>query len=109
MAEVMRRERSGVAGGVILVGIGILLITGWWWPGIMVVIGVGLAADRWLSGRVRDALTVLAVFLAIPIAISLWTSIDVPWVWVVALVLIAAGVSAIGRAMSRPPTPPRST
>ena len=33
MTEVMRRERSGVAGGLILIGIGVLLITGWWWPG----------------------------------------------------------------------------
>ncbi len=55
MSEVMRKERSGVAGGLILIGIGVLLITGWWWPGIMVVIGVALAAERWLSGSTREA------------------------------------------------------
>ena len=28
MSEVMRKERSGVAGGLILIGIGVLLLTG---------------------------------------------------------------------------------
>jgi hypothetical protein len=31
-------RRGGVAGGVVLVGIGMLALTGWW-PGIMLVIG----------------------------------------------------------------------
>ena len=34
-------RRGGVAGGVVLVGIGMLALTGWWWPGIMLVIGCG--------------------------------------------------------------------
>ena len=43
-------RRGGVAGGVILIGIGMLALTGWWWPGIMLVIGCGLAAERLLRG-----------------------------------------------------------
>ena len=103
MSEVMRRERSGVAGGLILIGIGILLITGWWWPGIMVVIGVALAADRWLSGRTREGIVLLAIFLAIPVALSVMGSIDIPWIWLLALVLIGLGASGVVKAMSRPP------
>ena len=103
MSEVMRRERSGVAGGLILIGIGVLLITGWWWPGIMVVVGVALAAERWLSGRTREAIVVLGVFLAIPIAIAVMTSIDIPWIWVIALVLIGVGVSGVVKSMSAGP------
>jgi hypothetical protein len=100
----MRRERSGVAGGLILIGIGVLLVTGWWWPGIMVVLGVALAAERWLSGRTREGIVVLGIFLGIPVAISLMASIDIPWIWVVALVLIGLGVSGVVKAMSaRPP------
>ena len=103
MSEVMRRERSGVAGGLILIGIGVLLITGWWWPGIMLVIGVALAAERWLSGSTRDAIMVLAIFLAIPVGIALMTSIDIPWLWVIALVLIGLGASGVVKAMSAGP------
>lgn len=104
MSEVLRRERSGVAGGVMLIGVGVLLITGWWWPGIMVVIGVAVAAERWLSGRTRDAIVALTIFLAIPLVISLMTSIDIPWIWVFALVLIGLGISGIVKAMSHPTT-----
>jgi hypothetical protein len=100
MSEVMSKERSGVAGGLILIGIGVLLITGWWWPGIMVVIGVALAAERWLSGRSRDAIMVLGIFLAIPVGISLMASIDIPWIWVIALVLIGLGASGVVKAVS---------
>lgn len=103
MSEVMHRERSGVAGGLILIGIGVLLITGWWWPGIMVVIGVAVAAERWLSGRTREALVVLAIFLAIPVAIALLTNVDIPWLWVFSLVLIGIGASAVVKAVSAGP------
>jgi hypothetical protein len=103
MAEVMRRERSGVAGGLILVGIGVLLITGWWWPGIMVVIGVAVAAERWLSGRTREAILVLGIFLAIPVGIAVLTSVDIPWIWVIALVLIGLGVAGVVKAVSSGP------
>src|SRR3954451_22622635 len=37
------QERRG--GGVILIGIGMLALTRWWWPGIMLVIGCSLAAE----------------------------------------------------------------
>jgi hypothetical protein len=100
MSEVMRKERSGVAGGLILIGIGVLLITGWWWPGIMVVIGVALAAERWLSGSAREAIMVLGIFLAIPVVIALMTNIDIPWIWLIALVLIGLGAAGVVKAMS---------
>jgi hypothetical protein len=103
MSEVMSRERSGVAGGLILIGIGVLMVTGWWWPGIMVVIGVALAADRWLSGRPRDAIVVLGIFLAIPVGIAVLTNIDIPWIWVFALVLIGIGVAGVVKAVSSGP------
>jgi ribosomal protein L40E len=33
-------EWGGVVGGVWLIGIAVLAITGWWWPGIMVLVGL---------------------------------------------------------------------
>jgi len=60
-------RRGGVAGGVILIGIGMLALTGWWWPGIMLVIGCGLAAERLLRGEFVQAIGALALFLAIPL------------------------------------------
>lgn len=94
-------KRGGVAGGVILVGIGMLALTGWWWPGIMLVIGCGLAAERFLNGEVGQALGALALFLAIPLAISVLQDIDIPWHLVVPFVLIALGLAAVVRAIAR--------
>ena len=59
-------RRGGVAGGVILIGIGMLALTGWW-SGIMLVIGCGLAAERLLKGEVVQAIEALALFLDHPL------------------------------------------
>lgn len=95
-------ERTGIAGAMIVLGCGVLLITGWWWPGIMVVLGVAFAAERLVVGRVVDALVVLAIFLGIPLAISVLTSVDIPWVWVLGLLLIGLGGAGVIRSLSRP-------
>ena len=94
-------SRGGVAGGVVLVGIGMLALTGWWWPGIMLVIGCGLAAERLLRGEFFQAVAVFALFLAIPLGVSLLQHIDIPWSLVGPFVLVAAGLAIIVRAVTR--------
>lgn len=94
------QQRSGVGGGVFLVGLGMLLITGWWWPGILVVIGLAIASERALAGRFGAALGVLAIFLGIPLAIALISKIDIPWTGLIALLLIALGGVAIFKAVT---------
>lgn len=94
-------KRGGVAGGVILIGIGMLALTGWWWPGIMLVIGCGLAAERLLKGEFAQAGGVLAIFLAIPLAVSLLQHIDIPWSLVGPFVLVAVGLAIVVRAIAR--------
>ena len=40
-----QKQASTLSGGIFLIGLGILIITGWWWPGIM--------ASHWPFWRVR--------------------------------------------------------
>ena len=40
-----RRNASSISGGIFLIGLGVLLITDWWWPGIMLVIGLSGGAE----------------------------------------------------------------
>ncbi len=101
MATDVQPQRTGIAGGVMLLGLGVLLITGWWWPGIMLVIGVAIAAERLMAGQTTAAIGVLILFLGIPVAIAVFSDISVPWVWVGGLVLAGLGIAAIVRAMSR--------
>jgi hypothetical protein len=35
-----RKRASSISGGIFLIGLGVLFLTGWWWPGILVVIGL---------------------------------------------------------------------
>jgi hypothetical protein len=95
-----RTERTGIAGALILVGVGVLLITGWWWPGIMVVLGIAFAAERLMAGRMVDALVVLAIFLGIPLAIWVVGAVDIPWFWVIGLVLIGLGAAGVIRVLT---------
>ena len=44
----------------------------------MLLIGCGLAAERLLKGEVVQAIEALALFLAIPLGISLFQHIDIP-------------------------------
>jgi hypothetical protein len=67
----------------------------------MLVIGCGLAAERLLKGEVVQAIGVLALFLAIPLGISLLQHLDIPWSLVGPFVLVAVGLAIVVRAIAR--------
>ena len=92
--------RSTVSGGVFLIGLGMLLLTGWWWPGIMLVIGAAGAFDLFLRGKVLSALGTFALFAGIPLAIALVDAIDIPWGWLAAFLLIGLGLMTLVRSLA---------
>ncbi len=61
---------SKISGAVFFIGLGILLVTGWWWPGIIVVIAVSSILTSLLANKAKDALVSLIIFGAI-VALSL--------------------------------------
>ena len=67
----------------------------------MLVIGCGLATERLLKGEVVQAIGVLALFLAIPLGISLLQHLDIPWSLVGPFVLVAVGLAIVVRAIAR--------
>ncbi|MDE2505740.1 MAG: hypothetical protein KGM43_00865 [Planctomycetota bacterium] len=50
------RQGHEIAGGVFLVGFGILFLTGFWWPGLIFVVGGSMIIEGLVSGRGRFAL-----------------------------------------------------
>lgn len=38
-------DRKSIQSGIWLIGIGILLLTGYWWPGILILIGLSMLAN----------------------------------------------------------------
>src|SRR3954447_17368589 len=86
-----------VSGGVFLIGLGMLLFTGWWWPGIMVALGLAVAAGLLYHGQIGAALGTLLLFLAIPVGIALNQNIPIPWDLLAPVVLIALGMTWLVR------------
>lgn len=67
-------------GGVFLIGLAVLFITGWWWPGIMFVVGAAMLARTTAQGRP-------------------WTS-DMPALVVLGIGVIFAALGLIGSILS---------
>jgi hypothetical protein len=44
-------QANAITSALWLVGIGVLIVTGWWWPGIMFVVGVTSIAQGLVAGR----------------------------------------------------------
>jgi hypothetical protein len=82
-----KHTKSGIAGGIFLIGLGMLIITGSWWPGIMIVIGLAVGADRAFRGNYMQALTALAVCSAI----VLISTVNIPWNIFGPFILISMG------------------
>lgn len=88
-----KRTKSGIAGGIFLIGLGVLTITGSWWPGLMFVIGLALAADRAFRGNYMQALTAFAVCSAIAVV----STTDIAWNIFGPFILISLGAVVLAQ------------
>lgn len=95
----MENKKSPIFAGIMLIGLGILVFTGWWWPGIMLVIGVALGVDKFLQGQVKEAIGFFLLFLAIPTAVFIITNNIISPTIFVPILLIGIGGLVIGRSL----------
>lgn len=91
------RFRSPSASGALLIGLGVLLMTGWWWPGTLLVIGVALAIEYAAEGRVFEGVGLATLLLAIPILILSEVVAIVRWSAIGPFVLLGLGIAYIYR------------
>ncbi len=87
-----KRRASSISGGIFLISLGILLFTGWWWPGIMFAIGLAGGAELVFQGKTLRGIGTLLFFCAIPIIVWIVQEVDVPWELIGPMVLIGVGV-----------------
>ncbi len=92
-----QKRYSTVSGGVFLIGLGVLAYSGWWWPGIMFIMGLAASAELILRGKYLQALLALGFFTAVPLLVA----VSIPWRIVGPLTLIALGAAAIIRSISQ--------
>jgi hypothetical protein len=86
---------GGMSGGLFLIGLAVLAVTGWWWPGILVLIGFAsligsLAAGKSFWAGIQGSLWMFGIAV---LAVTGW------W-WPGILVLV--GLSAILGSIVRP-------
>jgi len=98
MDKIKKDRASGISGGIFLISLGILLFTGWWWPGIMFAIGLSAGAELVFRGKIVRGIGTLAFFCAIPIGIWIIQEVEIPWSLVGPLVLIGVGVIVLVKA-----------
>lgn len=92
MEKDKRRMAGSISGGIFLIGLGVLLATGWWWPGIMVVIGLSSGAALIFRGKTWRGIGTIAFFCGFALVVEILRRSDVEGVVIAAIVLIGIGV-----------------
>jgi hypothetical protein len=86
---------SQVSGGVMLIGLGVLFATHYWWPGILFVVGACAMAQGLAEGRGWYAMQG-AIWL---FAMGAWFALGAS----LAVLFVALGVSMLLGVLVRPP------
>lgn len=81
------RPPTPASGAVFMIGLGVLFLTGFWWPGILVLVGVTGALENLRTGSVREGLVSL-VFMC---GLAALFYFDIFWPGI----LILIGVTAL--------------
>jgi hypothetical protein len=87
-----KARSSNISGGIFLIGLGVLAFTNWWWPGIMLVIGLSGGAELIFRGETLKGLGTILFFSAFPIIWEIVQRTDISWAIIGPFILIALGV-----------------
>ena len=82
------RSRHGYSSSVFLIGLALLFLTGWWWPGILVIMAVSAMVRAYESGQPIFT-SGLIFLLAIGVAFALGGQFLLP------AILVALGLSQL--------------
>ena len=96
--SVSRANNGQITGAVFLIGLGIIALLNFWWPGIMFVIGAALLVGEYADTHTINFSSSRVVGAAVVIVIGLLGLIDfnINWgaLWPIALILVGIGLLA---------------
>jgi hypothetical protein len=94
----IRTNNGQVTGAIFLIGLGIIALLNFWWPGIMFVIGISLLAGEYVETRSIHFSSGRVIGAAVVIVIGLLGLIDfnINWgaIWPIVLILLGIGLLA---------------
>lgn len=82
----MKSQTEAISGGIFLIGIALLWITGWWFPGILFVIGAASMASALREGS--DWKTAHGALWMFGLGCIFWFNLP----WAVILLMIGVGM-----------------
>lgn len=94
-----KRIAGAISGAIFLISLGVLLVTGWWWPGIMVALGLASGAALIFRGKILGGIVSLVFFCGIAVAVELIRTTDVSGVVIGAFILVGIGVIVLVKAL----------
>ena len=94
-----QRMASAISGGIFLISLGVLLVTGWWWPGIMVALGLASGAALIFRGKTWRGIVSLAFFCGFAVIVELVRETDIDGVVIAAMILVGIGVIILVKAL----------
>ena len=97
-AKDKQRMASAISGAIFLIGLGVLLITEWWWPGILVVIGLSSGASLIFRDRVAAGISSLIFFCGFAVIVEIVRRTDVDGVVIAGMILVGIGIIILVKA-----------
>lgn len=61
----MKKKAEAISNGVLLIFLGLLFYTNWWWPGILVAIWATFATRQYLTERYQDLILTTILLLSL--------------------------------------------
>lgn len=95
MAQMLmsKKKADAISNGVFLIGLGILIYSEAWWPGILVALWATLAVRQYFTGRIYD-LFLTTIFLWGLFVVVL---LKLNWAVIIPVLLILGGIHLIFR------------
>jgi predicted membrane protein len=88
-----KRKADAISNGAFFIGLGILLFTNAWWPGILIVLWIALVLRQYLTGRNYDA--VLSTIILVGLFLISYVKID--WSVLIPVLFVIGGIYLIFR------------
>ena len=83
-----RKKSATISFAVFLVILAIITLSDYWWPGIMLLIGIPLAIKQFFNGRKHDMIVTLFVFLGVFVTIQF----QIPWKYLLPVIFTVGGI-----------------
>ncbi len=101
-AHASKKRAKSISFALFLLGLALLSITGVWWPGIMLVVGIPLALRQYMLGRNYDVGITLFVFVGVFVTIQF----NIAWEILLPILFTLGGIYVFFREFLESSTPP---